>query len=105
MRLAFTWRQEHTFLKLGPAGTSEGKAHYGFRFHWANSYDELRDLVFREGLFDIRAVPGMVIPSDLTARFALHTRAHINSIRPEFPSQTKITALGEPKPGYHVYQV
>ncbi len=100
-----TWRQEHTFLKLGPVGTENARAHYGFRFQWANSYDELREILYKEGLFDIRAVPGMTVPTDLTARFALHTRARIDSIQAEFPDKTRITNLGEPQPGYHVYEV
>ena len=83
-----TWRQEHTFLKLGPAGSLNCKASYGFRFRWANSYDEMRAILYEEGSFDIRTVPGMVIPTDLTARFALHTRARIESIQPEFAEQT-----------------
>ena len=28
-----TWRQQHTFLKLGRAGSKDSKAHYGLRFH------------------------------------------------------------------------
>jgi hypothetical protein len=100
-----TWRQEHTFLKLGPSGASNSKAHYAFRLQWAGSYDEMRTLLYRAGLFDIRAVPGMVVPEDLTARFALHAAATIDSIQPEFPAQTRITSLGEPQPGYHVYEV
>jgi hypothetical protein len=100
-----TWRQEHTFLKLGAAGTGDSKARYGFRFQWANSYDEMREILFKEGLFDIRAVPGMTVPEDLTAKFSLHTKAKIESIEPEFPRQTKITDLGSPQPGYHVYEV
>ena len=40
----------------------------------------------RKGLFDIRAVPGMTIPTDLTAKFALHTKAHIESSTAEFPA-------------------
>jgi hypothetical protein len=99
-----TWRQEHTFLKLGPAGSSNSKARYGFRFRWADSYDEMRSILYQEGLFDIRAVPGMVIPTDLTARFALHTRARIESIQAEFADQTSLKGLGEPQPGYHVYE-
>jgi hypothetical protein len=100
-----TWRQEHTFLKLSPNGNAESKVRYGFRFQWANSYDEMRALLFREGLFDIRAVPGMVVPTDLTARFALHTRTHIDSLTPEFPKETKVTNLGESQTGYHLYEV
>src|SRR5262249_31311531 len=47
-----TWRQEHTFLKLAPNRTPNSKIRYGFRFQWANSYDEMRELLFRDGLFD-----------------------------------------------------
>src|SRR5262249_34914553 len=67
-----TWRQKHTFLKLGPAGTTSSKKEYGLRFRWARSYDEMREVLYKEGLFDIRVLPGMVVPTDLTARFDLH---------------------------------
>jgi hypothetical protein len=100
-----TWRQEHTFLKLAAAGAKDSQAQYGFRFHWANSYDEIRDVLHKEGLFDIRAAPGMTVPSDLTARFSLHTKARIESITAEFPDRTTITKLGEPRPDHRVYEV
>jgi hypothetical protein len=99
-----TWRQEHTFLKLG-AFNEQIKARYAFRFRWANSYDEMRAVLYQEGLFDIRAVPGMVVPTDLKARFALHTQARLDSIQPEFADQTEIASLGEPQPGYYLYEV
>jgi hypothetical protein len=100
-----TWRQPHSFLRLGAAGSKDSKVSYGFRFHWAKSYDEMREILYREGLFDIRAVPGMTIPEDLTAKFSLHTKAKIESIEAEFPGQTKITKLGEPQRDVHVYEV
>jgi hypothetical protein len=100
-----TWRQEHTSLNLGAAGTKTGKARYGFRFHFAKSYDDMRNILFNEGLFDIRVIPGMTIPTDLTARFALHTRAKIDSIKAEFPKDTKITIADKAPRGYHIYEV
>jgi hypothetical protein len=100
-----TWRQAHTFLKLDAAGSKERKASYGFRFRWAKSYDEMREILFDEGLFDIRAVPGMTIPEDLTAKFSLHTKAKIESIEAEFPKQTKIEKRGEPQRDVQVYEV
>jgi len=100
-----TWRQGHTSLKLGPAGAPDHKASYGIRFQWANSYDEIREILYREGLFDIRVVPGMTVPEDLSARFALHTKARIESVTPEFPKETRLIDLGETKPGTHIYQV
>ncbi|NQW04254.1 MAG: hypothetical protein HQ485_09515, partial [Acidobacteria bacterium] len=84
-----TWRQAHTALTL-EAGA---KATYGFRLQWASSYDELRDLLVENGLFDVRVVPGMTVPSDLSAQFALRTRATIESVTAEFPDQTVIAPL------------
>jgi hypothetical protein len=98
-----TWRQPHTSLKLGGDGIKQ--VNYGFRFHWAKSYDEMRDILFNEGLFDIRAVPGMTIPEDLTAKFSLRTKAKIESIEPEFPTETKITKLNEQLGDIQVYEV
>jgi hypothetical protein len=100
-----TWRQEHTYLSLGAAGAENSKVTYGFRFRWARSYDEIRQILYDEGLFDIRVIPGMTVPEDLSARFSLHTRSRIESIEPEFPSETKLAILGEKRPGYHLYQV
>ena len=98
-----TWRQPHTALRLGGAGRKDGA--YGFRFHWAKSYDEMREILFKEGLFDVRVVPGMTIPEDLSAKFSLRTKAKIESIEAEFPTETKITRLSAPQPDVHVYEV
>jgi hypothetical protein len=88
-----TWRQPNTSLDLKPTA----KASYGFRMQWARSYDELRDLIYQAGLFDVRVVPGMTVPSDLTARFSLHTKAKIEAVTAEFPAQTTVTPLGAPR--------
>lgn len=95
-----TWRRELTSLKLA----GHGRAQYGFRFRWAKSYQEMRDILYEEGLFDIRAVPGMVVPEDLSARFALRTRARIDSITAEFPQQTRIKRLKAPG-RWQIYEV
>jgi hypothetical protein len=87
-----TWRQAHTALDL-KAGA---KASYGFRLQWASSYDELRDLLHANGLFDMRVVPGMTVPSDLSAKFSLRTRAKIESVTAEFPDQTTIAPSAPP---------
>jgi hypothetical protein len=87
-----SWRQAHTALSLN-AGA---KASYGFRLQWASSYGELRDLLYANGLFDVRVVPGMTVPSDLSARFSLRTRAAIESVTAEFPDQTTIASSGSP---------
>ncbi|NTV80540.1 MAG: hypothetical protein HGA24_03855, partial [Candidatus Aminicenantes bacterium] len=99
-----TWRQAHTSLELAAAGTPGSRASYGFRFRWAKSYDELRSLLYEEGLFDVRVVPGMTVPEDLAVRFSLHTKARIEKIQAEFPDRTTVRSLGEPVPGHHVYE-
>jgi len=81
-----TWRQAHTALDL-KAGA---RARYGFRLQWAWSYDEIRDLLYENGLFDVRVVPGMTVPSDLSATFSLRTKAKIESITAEFPDRTTL---------------
>lgn len=84
------WRQAHTSLELKPGQ----KTSYGFTMQWANSYDELRDALYNNGLFDIRVVPGMTVPSDLSAKFSLRTKARIESVTAEFPADTTVAALG-----------
>ncbi len=100
-----TWRQAHTALDLAPAGRPGSKASYGFRMQWVGSYEELREALYREGLFDIRVVPGMTVPENLTARFSLHTKAKIEDIRAEFPNQTKIKNLATAAAGHRLYEV
>lgn len=97
-----TWRQPNTALDLKPGG----RASYGFRMQWARSYDELRELLYRNGLFDVRVVPGMTVPVDLPARFSLRTRAKVEALTAEFPEQTTITARAAPGAAdTHVYEV
>ena len=67
--------------------------------------DELRALLYDAGLFDVRVVPGMTVPENLTARFSLHSKARIDAIRPEFPDQTTITRVAAPLRDHQVYEV
>jgi hypothetical protein len=99
-----TWRLPHTSAILGGESGRE-TLKYRFRIAWADSWDAMRQLLYDEGLFDIRVVPGMTLPTDLKAQFSLHTRNMIDSIVPEFPSQTEVRYLGEKVPGHHLYEV
>ena len=101
-----TWRQAHTSLDLAPAGRPGSKAAYGFRMQWADSYEELRDMLYQAGLFDIRVVPGMTVPENLTARISLHTKARIEAIQAEFPGRRQSPGLGQAaSPDTQVYEV
>ena len=78
---------------------------FGFELQWAESYDEVRRFLYRNGLVDLRVVPGMTVPEDLEARFSLHTAASIDSIIADFPEESDITYLGETVPHHYVYGV
>ncbi|WP_188504342.1 DUF5695 domain-containing protein [Parapedobacter pyrenivorans] len=100
-----TWRQEHTSVSLNPAGETDSEVEYGFKLRWVDGYDEMRDLLFKEGLFDIRVVPGMTIPTDLRAQFSLRTKHNIDSISAEFPTHTELRFVEEVTPGNYIYEV
>ncbi|MFZ5942075.1 MAG: DUF5695 domain-containing protein, partial [Bacteroidota bacterium] len=102
---AGSWRTEQTWIDLKSAGEEGSKFVCGLRFHWARSYDELREILYREGLIDFRVVPGMTIPSDLTARFSLHTLNRIDSVVAEYPQETRVSFLGEKQKDQLIYEV
>lgn len=100
-----TWRQPGTSLNLGPAG-SEGDSHtYSFKFQWADGYDGVRRALVTEGHVDTQVVPGMTVPSDLTATVALRSKAPIQALEAEFPAATAIEDLGARKDGTRLFRV
>jgi hypothetical protein len=100
-----TWRLPKSEQKLSPRGMPGDQAHYGFKFRWARDYAAVRDVLYREGAFDVNVVPGMTIPTDLAAMFSLRTRNHIRVIVPEHPDQTTVQDLGPRGRDVHIYQV
>lgn len=99
-KLHGTWRQSHTSLKLAPGE----KKIYGFRFLWANSYDDIREILYQNGGLDIRIAPGMVVPEDLPVQFALRTRNTIQNVMPEFSKESQVKYLGKKEGGYYIYE-
>ncbi|MEX2284296.1 MAG: DUF5695 domain-containing protein [Gemmatimonadota bacterium] len=98
------WRQPNTSLTLAPRGKTGASKAYGFVLHWAANYDGVRQILYDEGLFDVHVIPGMSVPSDLTARFALRTKQRIRAVEAEFPKQTTIRSLGA-NGAYQLYEV
>ena len=99
------WRLPNTRLILDPQGHAGDSARYGFRFQWAPDYAGVRKVLYEEGLFDVNVVPGMTIPTDLTAMFSLHTRNKIRAIVAEHPESTQLKYLGEHGKDLRVYKV
>lgn len=100
-----TWRLKNTMLNLTAAGKEGSSAEFGFRFEWVNSYNEMRNALYENGLFDTRVVPGMTLPQGLKAKFSLHTKNDIDSITAEFPTQTTLRLLNKIDPNYFIYEV
>lgn len=100
-----TWRLPNTHRILAPKGHEGDSATYGFRFRWAQDYVAVRNVLYEEGVFDVNVVPGMTVPTDLTAMFSLHTRNKIRAVVPEYPGETKVDYVGERGKDVHVYKV
>jgi hypothetical protein len=99
------WRQPFTSVTLAPKGEENDTVSYGFEFCWADGYDAIRQVLVDKGCFDIEVIPGMVIPTDLSAQFSLRTTNMIDAVEAEFPDQTDITYIGEKQKDVHVYTV
>jgi len=63
------WRLPLTKGLINPGDTLR----YGFRFSWAGDYDAIRQVLVTAGLPDIRIVPGMTVPNNLTVKFAIRS--------------------------------
>jgi hypothetical protein len=100
-----TWRMPNTTLQLAAAREKGSSAEYGFRLEWANSYEDLRKVLYENGLFDTRVVPGMTLPQGLTAKFSIHTKNRIDSVTAEYPQQTSVKLIEKKEPGYFIYEV
>lgn len=100
-----SWRQPNSTILVKNTGRNANGLHYGFRFRWAKDWDDMRRILYDENLFDIRVVPGMTLPTNLSAQFSLHTKNNIDSITAEFPQNTSIKYIGQNIPHHHVYEV
>jgi len=95
------WRMPHTGTDIEPSGSIS----YGFRLRWADSWDDMRHVLYEEGLLDVRVIPGMSLPSDLKARISIHTKKPVASLVAEFPDATTIEYLGEKLSDHHLYEI
>lgn len=57
-----------------------GSCEYGFSFAWADGYQDLHDILYASGGFDIISMPGMVVPTNLTATMAVRCTSEITSV-------------------------
>lgn len=95
------WRLPLTTTTLAPGK----ELNYGFNFEWTESYDDIRQKLVQNKQPDIRIMPGMSVPLDLKAKFAIRSEEPLKGIKPEFPKETVIKALPGSKPGFWLYEV
>jgi hypothetical protein len=95
------WRLPTGARSLAP----QESVRYAFRFEWVDDVAAFRDALVAAGGVDVVVAPGMVVPADLDATFAIRTRAAIRSIDPEHPARTRLAPLGEREGGARVYRV
>ncbi len=97
------WRLPNTSCVLH--GKGKNNVSHSFKLQWASDYNDIRDRLVKEGLVDVQVIPGMTLPSDLSAKFYLRTRQSIDSLRPEFPEETELVFLGQKQEDLFLYEV
>lgn len=100
-----TWRQRLTSKVLAPRGRPGSSVTYTFEFRWARDYQTIRDILYQNGLIDVTVAPGMVLPSNLSALVALHTREVIHAVTAEYPSNTEVISLPSRQKDTHIYRI
>jgi hypothetical protein len=91
----------NTSLTLAPNATQT----YAFRFYSVADDNAVKDALYKQGLVDVTALPGMMFATNMTGKFDLHTSASVDSVTAEFPEQTTLTSLGAIAADHHLYQV
>lgn len=91
----------NTSLTLAPGASKT----YAFKFFKVANENEVKDRLYSEGHIDVTVVPGMIVPTDQTAKFDLHTMKTINSITAQYPSETTITSLGTTGTNHKIYSI
>ncbi len=99
------WRLPVTKRTLAATAKPGDSEKYTLKFHWAKDYAGVRDALYQENGFDVNVVPGMTVPTNLSAKFSLRTLNRIRSVSVEYPNQTSLKSLGERGKDVHVYEV
>jgi hypothetical protein len=96
-----TWKQPHTGVTIAPGETIS----YTFKFQWANDLDQVREVLYDNGLVDVYVAPGMTLPKDLKAKVALRTQKTVSCLKSEYPNDTKIEYIGIKNNDTYIYEI
>jgi Family of unknown function (DUF5695) len=98
------WLLPISSLTLAPKGSTGDSVTYTFHFAWAKDFNDVREVLYREGSIDVNVVPGLTLPIDQPALFSLRTKNKINSVDPEFSDKTQVKFVADKGDGIKVYQ-
>ncbi|MFC5530541.1 DUF5695 domain-containing protein [Cohnella yongneupensis] len=91
----------NTSLTLAPGASKT----YAFKLIKVANDTAVKDRLYSEGLVDVTVVPGMIVPTNQTAKFDLHTSKAITSITAQYASETTITSLGTTGTDHKLYSL
>ncbi len=91
----------NTSLSLAPG---ESKT-YAFKFYKVADEQAVKDRLYSEGHVDVTVVPGMIFPTNLKAKFDLHTSKSITSVTAQYPSETTISYLETAPTNHKIYEL
>lgn len=91
----------NTSLTLAPGASKT----YSFKFFKSASEQATKDRLYSEGMIDTTVVPGMIVPTDQTAKFDLRTSKTITSVTAQYPSETTVTSLGTTSGDHKLYSL
>jgi hypothetical protein len=91
----------NTSLSLAAGATQT----YAFKFFSVADDTAMKDTLYKQGLVDVTALPGMMFSTNMNGKFDLHTQASIDSVTAQYPAQTTLTPLPAVAGDHHLYQV
>jgi hypothetical protein len=90
-----------TSLMLAPGASQT----YAFKLFNVASHDEVKDRLYTEGLIDVSVAPSLVLATNMTAAVDLHTSKPINSLTPQYASETTVAPAGTVATDHHLVQL
>ncbi|WP_238322841.1 DUF5695 domain-containing protein, partial [Gorillibacterium massiliense] len=78
---------------------------YAFKFFKVANDQGVKDRLYSEGMVDVTSIPGMIVPTNQTAKFDLHTSKAIVSVTAQYPSETTIASLGTVGTDHKLYSL
>lgn len=78
---------------------------YAFDFSKVADQNAMKERLYSLGLIDVNVVPGMIVPTNQTAKVDLHTSKNITSVTAQYPSETTITYLNTAATNHKIYSL